>query len=266
MTRMKLGIALDCLGLPFRQALLSATREGAAAIQMQVTREIHPQKLSQTGRREVAHHIRSHNLVLGALYCPLNNTLDHAENLEARLLHVCSVIELARDLGSSVVGLVAGQIPETNDTRDAQRLRESLQVLFAHGDRFGVQVAVETGLESGKVLGDYLKGFDFGSVGVTLDPANLELHQLDAMDALRELQGSIRLVQAREVKRGGISRASREVALGEGSFDWPMFAMMLAQSGYTGPLIVEREEGDNKAQDVLRGLRYLKGLLDIPLA
>ncbi|MFZ9794407.1 MAG: sugar phosphate isomerase/epimerase family protein [Gemmataceae bacterium] len=265
MNRMKIGVSLECLGLPFRQALLTATREGAQSIQVCVSREIHPQTLSATGRREVAHHIRSHNLELANIYCPMNNGLDCEQNLESRIQYVCSVIEFARDIGTRVISLVMGQVPEKDDSKNGRVLRESLQVIFALADRVGVQVAVETGLESGKILGDYLRKFDFGSVGVTLDPVNLEINQLDAMEALRKLKDYVRVVHARDVKKGGISRAARETSLGDGGFDWPLYAMILAQNGYEGSLIVEREEGDQKAFDTLKGLKFLKNILALPI-
>jgi sugar phosphate isomerase/epimerase len=82
---MKLGIRLESLGLPLRKALAEASRLGAAGVQVDAVAELSPEQLSQTGRREFRNLLRSLDLELAALGCPLRRGLDNAENLQPRI-------------------------------------------------------------------------------------------------------------------------------------------------------------------------------------
>src|SRR5260221_7969673 len=96
---MKLGIRLESLGLPLRKALGEASRLGAAGVHVDAAGDLAPDRLSQTGRREFRNLLRSLNLELTALGCPLRRGLDVAENLQPRIEHVRSVMSLSYDLG-----------------------------------------------------------------------------------------------------------------------------------------------------------------------
>ena len=66
MTRIKVGVDLPSLNLPVRRALEEAERMAAAGVQMDAVGDLAPRTLSQTGRRELLHIVRSHNLQLTA--------------------------------------------------------------------------------------------------------------------------------------------------------------------------------------------------------
>src|SRR5207245_10829514 len=82
-------------------------------------------------------------------------------------------------------------VPEDVNSERGARLRESLTALAQHGDRVGVTLALETGLESGAVLRAFLDRFDTGSLGVNFDPANLLSHGFDVYESVRALHGKI---------------------------------------------------------------------------
>jgi L-ribulose-5-phosphate 3-epimerase len=111
MNRIKLGICQKSLGLPFRRSLPAAQKIGVAAIELEATGELTPQNLTQTGRREITHLLRSHDLALSAISCPLRRGLDIAENLEPRLEHIRNTMALAFDLGPRLVIIPVGKIP-----------------------------------------------------------------------------------------------------------------------------------------------------------
>ena len=54
-----------------------------------------------------------------------------------------------------------------------------------------------------------------------------------------------------------------EVPLGEGEVDIPRFLQALKEAGYSGPLVVEREVGDqaSRIRDIEAGLAFLKTCL-----
>src|SRR5215471_7391804 len=112
MTKIKLGIRLESLGLPLRRALQQAERLGVAGVQVDAAGVLCPNSLSQTGRREFKHLLRSHNLELTALGCPLRRGLDTAQDQQPRIEHVRTVMSLSFDLGPRIAIVQAGRISD----------------------------------------------------------------------------------------------------------------------------------------------------------
>src|SRR5262249_14543186 len=171
------------------------------------------------------------------------------------------VMTLAFDLGPRLVVLEAGQVPAKEEEPAARRLREGLLNLGQHGDRIGVTLALETGLESGEVLASYLRTFDAGSLAANLDPANLLLHNFDPVRAVHELAGKIAHVHARDARKGAAGRAAQEVGLGHGDADWLSLTEALREPEYRGWVVVERLQGGDRVADVERGVAFLRRFL-----
>lgn len=263
MNRCKFGVKLECFGVPFRKALLLAAQAGAQGVQFDVVGELSPDKLSESGRREIAYLLRSYNLQLASIFFPLRFGLDVALDQEQRILHLKKVMDLGFDLGARVLALHAGQIPQEKEDKRIATYTESLSYLGAHGDRIGVSLALETGLETGKILADFLSRIDSGALGAALNPSNLILNGFDPLQAVLDLGSRIKLVHAKEIESNGPGRAAREVPLGKGNFDWHSFMVYLDNSGYQGFLICQKEEGEDRADQLVHGLRFLKTLGDI---
>jgi sugar phosphate isomerase/epimerase len=258
MKSLKIGIRLESLGLPLRQALAQASRLGVSGVQVDAAGDLSPSSLTDTGRREFRHLLRSHNLELTALGCPLRFSLDHVDNQEARIEHVRRALSLSYDLGPRIVVVEAGPLPDEKDLERTRRMSDSLMALGQHGDRIGAVLALETGLESGETLAKFLDRFDTGSLGVNLDPANLMFHGFAPYEAVRSLQRRIKHVHAKDARRGGASRSAQEVPLGAGDIDWLEFLGLLEEVEYRGWLTIERETGNNRAADVAAGVAFLR--------
>jgi L-ribulose-5-phosphate 3-epimerase len=257
---MKIGVRVESMGLPLRRALAEAARMGVAGIQVDAAGDLAPRALTQTGRKELLHLFRSHNLELTALGCPLRFGLDHVENQEARIDHIRSVMDLSFDLGPRRVILQAGRIPdEENDPRRAP-MTESLRGLGRHGDRVGVVLALETGLEPGSMMARMLNRFDTGSVGVNFDPANFLMNGFDLYESLEALSGKIVHSYAHDARSAGPSRAAQEVPVGHGDIDWLRYLSELEQHGYHGWIVVEQESGDRRLENIAEGVKFLKRL------
>lgn len=252
---MKIGIRLESLGLPLRRALVEAERIGVTGVQVDALGDLAPNNLSQTGRREFRHLLRGHNLELTALGCPLRRGLDVAENLEPRIEHVRNVLSLSFDLGPRIVIVQAGKVRD-----DAPFLRESLLALGHHGDRVGAILALETGLEDGDALANYLGQFDTGGLGVNFDPANLLINGFDPYASARALRGRFVHAHAKDARSASANRAAGEVPLGHGDLDWMKLIDVLKKIEYRGWLVVERESGTNGAADVANGVKFLRRL------
>jgi sugar phosphate isomerase/epimerase len=258
MNRLKIGVRLESLGFPLRRAIAEAARLGVPGVQADAAGDLSPQALSQSGRREFLHLLRAHNLELSALGCPLRRGLDVAENQQARLDRVKAVMSLSFDLGPRVTVVEAGAVPEAVNTPRGQLLSEALLALGQHGDRTGTVLALETGLESGAVLAEFLKRFDTGGLAANFDPANLLLHGHDPYESARALRGRIAHAHARDARSAGASRSAQEVPLGHGDIDWMELLGALEEVEYRGYLTVERESGDNRLADVAAGVAFLR--------
>jgi L-ribulose-5-phosphate 3-epimerase len=261
MSRLKIGIRLESLGLPLRRALQEAERLGVTGVQVDGARELSPRNLSQTGRSEFRHLLRSHNLELTALGCPLRRGLDLPEGLEARIDRVKKVLGLSFDLGPRVVVVQAGKVPEQVEAPAARFLNESLLALGQHGDRVGAVLALETGLEPGAVLRRYLDHFDTGGLAANFDPGNLLVNGFDPYESARALGGRIAHSHAKDARGAGASRSAREVPLGAGDTDWVRLLGVLEEVEYRGWLTVERESGEDRLADVQAGVAFLRRLI-----
>jgi sugar phosphate isomerase/epimerase len=258
---MKLGVTLESLGLPVRRGLFEAQRLGLAGVQVDAAGDLAPDRLSDTGRREFRHLLRSHGLELSALGCPLQHGLDERTNLDARIDRVRQAMSLSSDLGARRVIVQAGQVPDKADDSRAATLAESLLALGQHGDRIGAVLALETGLDSGETLKAFLDRLDTGGLGVNYDPANFLLNGFDPIANLTPLKDRIVHTHAKDARCGAASRAAQEVPLGHGDIDWMTYLGTLSATEYRGWVVIERETGTNRAADVTTGTAFLRRLL-----
>jgi len=259
MNRINIGVRLESFGLPLRRALLEAERLGVGGVQLDAVGDLSPNTLSQTGRREFLHLLRSHNLQLTALGCPLRHGLDTAENQEGRIDHLRKVMTLSFDLGPRITIVQAGRVPAEDEvTARATLMTEALTVLAYHGDRTGTVLALETGLESGAALRKYLDRFDTGGLGVNLDPANLLMRDFDPYESARALQGKVVHCHAKDARKSSPSRAAGEVALGAGDIDWMRFLSVLEEIEYRGWLVAERETGGGGPEEMAAAVGFLR--------
>jgi sugar phosphate isomerase/epimerase len=261
MSRLKIGVRLESLNLPLRQALAEVGKMGATGVQIDAVGDLSPSRLTQTGRRELRNLLRAHNLELSAVGCPLRRGLDEAEDLQPRIEHVQKVLTLSFDLGPRIAVVNAGAVPEKDDDSRGRLLAESLLALGQYGDRVGAVLALETGLEAGAALATFLDRFDTGGLGVNFDPANLLMHGFDVIESLRALNRRIVHTHAKDARRASPSRAAQEVPLGHGDIDWLEYLGVLEEIEYRGWLTVERESGDKRVADVAAGVAFLRRLV-----
>jgi sugar phosphate isomerase/epimerase len=301
MNRVKLGVRLESLGLPLRRALAEASKMDVPGVQFDAVGDLAPQTLSLTGRRELRHLLRSHNLEVTAVGCPLRRGLDTEQELQPRLEHIRNVMQLSYDLGPRITIVQAGKVPDPAESKPqpepkspaglilatpeslpfalaggidlsstvesirerkkGQVMTEVLRDLGAFGDHTGTMLALETGLESGATLAAYLGRFDSGSLKVNFDPGNLLLNGFDPLESLRALNRYVVHCHAHDARQSGTSRAAQEVPLGYGDIDWMMFVAVLEEIEYRGYLTVERESGDNRLADVSNGITFLRRLV-----
>ena len=182
------------------------------------------------------------------------------ENLEAAVANA----ELARELGIELVSFHAGFLPEDpgNPERDAM-----LERLGAIADAFAaedVAVALETGQETAATLEAALDDLDHPGVGVNFDPANMLLYDRgDPVEALARLAPRVRQVHVKDARRPTAPDTwGEEVPVGAGEVDWVAFFDALRAGGFAGDLMIEREAGEKRVEEI----RAARALVEEQLA
>lgn len=159
---------------------------------------------------------------------------------------------LAARHGLRLVTFHAGFMPE----EPADPLRPvMLERLRAVADAFaaaGVRVAFETGQESAAILLEFLEALDRPAVGVNFDPANMILYAKgEPVAALRTLIGRVLQVHIKDaLPTAQPGTWGQEVAAASGAVDWPAFFRVLHETGARPDLIIERESGHRRLDDV----------------
>jgi len=159
---------------------------------------------------------------------------------------------LAQKMGLKLVTFHAGFLPhEPADPAYPKMLRRLTEV----ADTFraaGIVLGLETGQETAPVLGSLLSKLKRENVGVNFDPANMILYDKgNPIDAVRLLGPWIRQVHIKDANRTKVPGTwGEEVPVGIGQVEWPAFFRTLEQLNFRGDLVIEREAGNQRVDDI----------------
>lgn len=188
------------------------------------------------------------------------NPADRPERLE----RLAWAVDRTRALGLTDLMLHAGFLPEIGDPGRSAML-DTLGRAGQIAAEKGVTLAFETGQETADLLRATLDDLKAPNIKVNFDPANMLLYDMgDPIRAVEILGSDIRSVHVKDANRPTTpGQWGEEVPLGRGQVNIERFVRTLKQVGYTGPLVVEREVGDQAARlaDVSHGLAFLRQCL-----
>ena len=181
-----------------------------------------------------------------------------------RLQRLEWALERTLALGLSDLTLHAGFLPEPDDP-ERSALLDTLTKAADLAQKSGITLAFETGQETAELLRTTLDELQSPNIKINFDPANMLLYDMgDPIRAVELLGPSIRSVHVKDARRPGTKgRWGEEVPIGDGEVDIRRFIKALKSVGYQGPLVVEREVGDQagRLRDVARGLNFLRECL-----
>jgi L-ribulose-5-phosphate 3-epimerase len=167
---------------------------------------------------------------------------------------------LASELGIAAVSTHIGFVPAP-DRPGYLAMRDRVRQVANDFSRFGVDLLMETGQENAKELLEFLDDLAASNVGINFDPANMILYGAgEPIAAIATLGKHIRHVHAKD----GIPSArpgeqwGEEVPFGKGKVNPAEFLKALAAIGYTGPIAVEREAGNDRVGDVRFAIETLR--------
>ena len=281
MKRFKVGVMLDSLHLPIKEAVQKASEMGAEGLQVYVVAgEMTPDKMDAKARQDFLDLTRRHGLEISALCGDFGgHGFQVPEENKSKIDGSKAIVDLAVDLGVKVVTTHIGVVPEDSSSPIYQNQLKVCKELGAYAEGKGVTFAIETGPEKATCLAAFLKDVNSKGIGVNLDPANLVMVlNEDPVAAVYALGKYIVHTHAKDgvhlqacdpnliydsFARKGIEGFRmgdyfNEVPLGEGSVDWPRYLAALSEIGYSGFLTIEREVGSNPVADIGAAIKFLK--------
>jgi len=257
MSNRKIGVMIESFRLGTRPGIDKAAQIGADGFQIYVTQgEITPDDLDQTGRREFKQFVADKGLVISALCADYGKGfLDAEQNVElVRKSKRC--VDLAVDLGVTVITTHIGKLPEDTADPRYRACRQAVAELADYAADRGVAFATETGPESPEALKTFLDAIDSPGIKVNYDPANLCMAGFDHLGGVKVLADYIVHTHAKD----GLAGQLKEVPLGEGDVDLARWVAALDDIGYDGFLTIEREVGENPQADIEKAVSFLRTL------
>jgi sugar phosphate isomerase/epimerase len=267
---MKIGAMLESFKVDLREAVKRASLLGVEGVQVFATNaygigtgELNPENMNDTKVKEWLDLLKSHGLVFSAVCGDLggHGFEDEGDN-KWRVEESKRIIDLAKKLECNIVTTHIGVVPAEECTKK-EVMRKACRELALYADSIGSAFAVETGPETAQVLFDFLESLGAGGVRVNFDPANLIMCVKD--DPVKGVATLGKYIVHTHAKDGVQLTADpvtfEELPLGKGGVDWDAYLKALNNVGFDGFLTIEREVGENPADDIRKAVDFLRSKL-----
>ncbi|KAA5546186.1 sugar phosphate isomerase/epimerase [Roseiconus nitratireducens] len=185
---------------------------------------------------------------------------------QSRLDEMRQIADFTKHLGCDAVALHLGFIPEDASTALYDQLVKATSQLCDHcagNDQF---LHLETGQETAEGLLEFMASVGCENLKINFDPANMILYGTgEPIAALRKLSHHIRSVHCKDgtwSDEPGVT-FGKEVPLGKGDVNIPLYLKTLFEIGYTGPLTIEREIPEDpvrQKQEIGQAVELLEAL------
>jgi L-ribulose-5-phosphate 3-epimerase len=195
---------------------------------------------------------------------PLTLGLVPPEYRPVRIEALKKAADFAHQLGLPAIITHLGFIPENATDSAFKEVVAAVKEVAVHLSGLGMEFWFETGQETPVTMLRLIEEVGTGNLGVNLDPANLILYgKASPVDALDVFGKYVRSVHAKDgLYPTNPYHLGEEVKLGLGKVNFPRLIARLAEIGYSGPLIIEREiSGDQQIRDMQEAVTFLSGLL-----
>ena len=259
MLKLKIGLQLESLKLPFRQALQVAAELGVQAVEINARTELRPENLSRTGVRHVRKLLADLKLAVCSVHFPTRRGYGEAEDLEKRVDATKAAMSMAYELGCNVVVNRIGSIPDNKEADHWSMLLQALSDLGRHAQLSGAWLAARTGADSGQRLADLIAALPSGALHVDFDPGSLIMNGHSAGGAMQKLADHVVSFRAFDGVRDG-SGSAMHVQLGRGSADFPLLFSLLEEKRFGGYVIIERRADQDAIASCQQTIEYLQSL------
>ncbi len=169
------------------------------------------------------------------------------------------IADIAAELGLTLVSFHAGFIPE--DIHDPHRavMLDRLRTIQSIFDERDVRIALETGQEPAHVVARLIDDLAV-DIGVNFDPANMILYGMgDPIDSLDLLAIHVTQIHIKDaIASAEPDTWGAERPVGEGEVDWDAFFGVIRERGLKVDLVIERESGKCRDEDVIQAARLVR--------
>ncbi|WP_010582607.1 sugar phosphate isomerase/epimerase family protein [Schlesneria paludicola] len=259
MHQFRLAVATRCFEQSLVESIKSATDLRVQGIQFDVRNEVHSGHLSDTGRRDLLHHISEHQLKVASTVYPLKHALYEPDRLDLRVEAIRKAMKFSYTLKVGTLCIRVGRIPEEADSKERQVLVDILCDLARYGNHVGTVLAITPTNDSAETLRTLLNDVKTGPLGIDFDPAHFAMSGRPVIDSLRSLHELVVHVQIRDGIHG--IDGGQEVAVGQGNVDWIEVLALLGEMDYRGWLTAIRGVAEDRAFDLARGIKLIQRIL-----
>ena len=197
-------------------------------------------------------------------YGPLTIGLVPRKYRAERLAFLRKASDFAKMAGIPALQRHLGFLPEDPNVPEFDEAVSALHEVAAYCKQNGQTFRCETGQETPIALLRVIKAAGMDNVGVNFDGANLILYgKANPVDALDTLGPLVMGVHAKDGRYPTDPyQLGEEVPIGRGKVNFPALIQRLKQTGYRGPITIEREiSGPRQEADIRASKAYLEKLI-----
>jgi len=283
---MKIATLADFFGVGVTEGIKESGRSGAEGVQLYAWNELNPFEITVEKTAEIRKTAEDNGQAVTALCGELSaiganrHGLESAANNPAQIDYLKRVFDLAAALNCNVVTTHIGIIPEDKNNNTYTTMLNACREISVYAAALDAWLAIETGPEPIDRLCDFIDSIPGGRIAVNYDPANLVMVTNDdevggvllagnrivhthAKDGIMKKYAGPEYIYG-IFAEGGIEALATlgdyfaETPLGQGDVRWQKYLGALRDIGYNGYLTIEREVGENAADDIRLAVGFLK--------
>ncbi len=188
------------------------------------------------------------------------------ETRAERIQRTIEISDFAAELGAPSIACHVGFVPEDHANADYIAVRDGVRRICDHAAKHLQTFALETGQEPADVLLRFFKDVDRPNLRINFDPANMILYGTgDPISAFRLLSPHVASIHAKDgdwPPKDQPGALGTEKPLGQGSVGIERFVEAVRESGFSGPLNVEREaeNQEERIRDIRAAVALLRSL------
>jgi L-ribulose-5-phosphate 3-epimerase len=195
---------------------------------------------------------------------PLTLGLVPAEYRAMRLEALKIGADFAAAFGAPAIITHCGFIPEACASAEYRGTLAAIYDIASYCADRKIGFWFETGQETPVTLLRVIEDLRIPGLGINLDPANLILYGMGSpVDALDVFGKHVRCLHAKDGVYPTNGRSlGHETKVGDGKVNFPVMCKKLAELGYNGAYIIEREiSGEQQKKDIGVTVDYLRKLI-----
>ncbi len=259
MGRLKVGAFLSSFRLDMKSAIKKASEIELSGMQFaSIGGEVDIENISSNQASEIVKIFSDYGLEISSVCGDIGGfAIEDEAEAASRVERTKRIMDTAKRLGTNIVQSHIGHIPDNLDTKSVSVLTKSMEEIGAYGAEIGVCFASETGPEPASVLKAFLDKLASPSIKVNYDPANFIMSGFDHMEGVYLLKDYIIHTHAKDGCRKPDANGELEQPLGKGEVNFPKYIKAMDEIGYNGYYVIEREVGENPAEDIVQAKKFL---------